>query len=148
MQTRFHTLRRCLLLLVVSLSFSGISAAASASAVVPGSSLATSVTAMAASPGSVVFTGSGFTPGEPVYVALYDTWGARVLETRWVTSSKAFYGPNGSIDPALGATPGGHIAETFANLCGVEAMIRAYDQHTATWGTWHTITATETHCSA
>jgi hypothetical protein len=147
MHTRFHIIRRCLLLLVVSLSLSGTAIPASASAVGANPGIATSIGPVVTSPGSVVFTGHGFTPNAPVYIALYDTWGARVLETRWVTSSAPHYSRHGSIDPATGGSAGGSIRETFANLCGIDAMIRAYDQHTATWGTWHTITATETHCT-
>lgn len=33
----------------------------------------------------------------------------------------------------------GTLRETFANLCGVTVMMRAYDKVTTTWSTWLTV---------
>ena len=142
-----RVLRHSLLLLVFAVSISGIAPSSAASSPLSPAQMSTRIAAIATEPGSIYFTGTGFSPGEPVYVALYDTWGAHVLETRWTVSTPPFYGPNGSLNPATGYYPGGSVFEVFANLCGVDAMIRAYDQQTATWSTWHTIDTTLTRCS-
>ena len=86
--------------------------------------------------GAIVVTGDTFTPGGDVYVALYDTWGQHLYETRWVTASVEAYGINGSTDPAQGFKAGGKILEKFDHLCGGSVMVRAYDQSTDSWSNW------------
>lgn len=86
--------------------------------------------------GAVVVTGNTFTPGGQVYVALYDTWGERLYETRWTSASVEAFGTNNSLDPALGYIAGGKILESFDHLCGGSVMVRAYDQSTDSWSNW------------
>lgn len=94
--------------------------------------------------GTVVVTGDTFTPGGAVYIALYDTWGERLYETRWTTASAFTYGYNGSADPAYGYIAGGTILESFDHLCGGSVMVRAYDQSTDSWSNW---LDAKPHCS-
>lgn len=109
-------------------------------------------------PGSVLVSGQNFTPGGVVYVALYDTWGKQLHETRWAVASQTVFGTNGSGDPASGFDGGGTINELFAatgtvygldgsqdpangyvkgteaeSLCGASVMARAYDAETEAW---------------
>jgi hypothetical protein len=84
-------------------------------------------------PGRVAVTGNGFTPGGRVYIALYDTWGTMLHETRWATASPVQFGINGSVDPALGYRSGGSVFETFDDLCGDSVMIRAFDGQMTVW---------------
>ena len=72
-------------------------------------------------PGSVSVAGSGFTAGGLVFVALYDSWGNQLLETRWTNASLGNYGPGGSQDPAQAFVPGGTIHESF-DLFGQETF--------------------------
>ena len=90
----------------------------------------------AQTPGTVNVTGNGFTAGGWVYVALYDRWGAKLYETRWLNASATVFGPDGSQDPAAGFVRGGAVNESFANLCDAQAMVRAYDQQSSTWSNW------------
>lgn len=73
-----------------------------------------SVSVSSALPDSIVISGQGFSPGQPVFIALYDRWGVLEQETRWVTASESVYGPNGSLDPARGYQAGGNVREAFA----------------------------------
>jgi len=138
-QGRFHMSRKLLhplsfllVLAIAGLSVAGASADAPAPARTSGPVL-TSVLASVAQPGSISVSGEGFTPGGDVYVAIYDTWGAELHETRWTTASVAAYGPNGSLDPALGYRAGGRVGEAFAGLCGTAIMVRAFDRQAAVW---------------
>lgn len=94
-------------------------------------------------------TGTGFTPGGRVYLAIYDQMGAQLYETRWITASRrmlAVVGPRlqeGA--PFTGSRRGGTLRETFANLCGATAMMRAYDEATTIWSNWLTV---EPACAA
>jgi hypothetical protein len=110
-------------------------------AVAPAPSLA-DVSTITQTPALFTVTGTGFTPGGAVYLAVYDQMGARLYETRWITAGAAVYGANGSADPAAGFRPGGDLREAFADLCGANAMMRALDQRTATWSNWLQIDAT------
>lgn len=112
--------------------------------------------------GSVSVTGRNFSPSGEVYLAFYDQWGMGLFETRWVTASAPFHGPNGSQDPANGFSPGGSIYGLFGEsisfygpngsqepsagfhkvdangvatgpLCATTPMVRAFDQDSATW---------------
>ncbi|MDQ3657878.1 MAG: hypothetical protein M3457_22735 [Chloroflexota bacterium] len=123
----------------------------------------TSATTSTALPDSIVVSGSGFTPGGLVYIALYDRWGATLHETRWVIAGEsiyqptdstdpglgfesdgnireafeiataAVYGPNGSQDPAQGYVAGDDGGRAFATACDAPLMVRAFDQRTASW---------------
>ena len=91
-------------------------------------------------------TGNGFTPGGRVYLAIYDQMGKQLYETRWITAGLpllVLMGPTGHEAASLpGAGRGGMLRETFANLCGATAMMRAYDIETRTWSTWLTVEPT------
>jgi hypothetical protein len=94
-------------------------------------------------------TGTGFTPGGRVYLAIYDQMGAQLYETRWITASLPLLtvlGPTGHEGASLaGFGRGGTLREAFANLCGATAMMRAYDEATTMWSTWLTV---EPACAA
>ena len=100
---------------------------------------------------SPLFTasGTGFTAGGRVYLAIYDQMGVQLYETRWITANlplAAVTGPTGheaAFSPGSGRA--GTLRETFANLCGATAMMRAYDEVTSTWSTWLTV---EPACAA
>jgi hypothetical protein len=79
--------------------------------------------------GSVMLRGTGFSSGGDIYVAVYDQWGARLYETRWVTASESEWG----LYPGDGFVAGGSFNATFEHLCGATVMARAYDKQTATW---------------
>jgi hypothetical protein len=103
----------------------------------------TDVSATTQTPRLFTVTGNGFTPGGRVYLAIYDQMGAQLYETRWSTAGLpllALMGPTGHEAALLpGAGRGGMLRETFANLCGATAMMRAYDLETLTWSTWLTV---------
>src|SRR4051794_40881806 len=94
-------------------------------------------------------TGTAFTPGGRVYLAIYDQMGSQLYETRWITASLpvvAVTEPTGHEGASFtGSDQGGTLREAFANLCGATAMMRAYDQATATWSPWLTV---EPACAA
>lgn len=99
-------------------------------------------TSIPAQPGTVIISGSGFTPESDIYIALYDQWGVRHHETRWVTGSATLYNQY----PGTGIVLGGAFAETFEELCGTTAMVRAYDQATDSWSDWQDIATSEMDC--
>jgi hypothetical protein len=107
------------------------------------------VTATTRATGLFTVTGNGFTAGGRVYLAIYDQMGAQLYETRWITVSLplvALTGPTGHEASSIpGSDRGGMLRETFANLCGATAMMRAYDEATATWSNWVTV---ELACAA
>jgi hypothetical protein len=99
------------------------------------------VSATTQTPALFTVTGTGFTPGGRVYLAIYDQMGARLYETRWVTAGLAtttrHHEPgDGMLPPTAVTTPGGNLSEAFGHLCGANAMMRALDQQTATWSNW------------
>jgi hypothetical protein len=113
---------------------------------VPGPSL-TDVSDTTETAGRFTVTGTGFTPGGRVYLAIYDQMGAQLYETRWITASLpvlAVMEPTGHEAASIPGY-GGTLHETFANLCGATAMMRAYDQVSTTWSTWLTV---EPACAA
>lgn len=106
----------------------------------------------------IMLNGYGFTPAGRVYIAFYDQWGVKLQETRWVTASSTVLGSDGSDSIYTGSSSGGTITEAFGasaavygangsqdpangyvaaslsgDLCGIETMVRAYDQQTARW---------------
>jgi hypothetical protein len=132
-----------LALVIFTLAYSGsANAAPDGQAFTPQISMA-NVTAIAS--GEVTVLGANFTPGGDVFIAIYDRWGAETYETRWTTASDNTFAANGSSDPALGFHPGGVVFETFDHLCEQTAMVRAYDQQTATWSNLMDI---DTDCSS
>ena len=116
----------------LALSVASVAADAPAPARTSGPVL-TQVLASAALPGTISVSGEGFSPGGEVYIAIYDTWGATLHETRWTTASTAVYGANGSLDPALGYRSPGRVSEAFTRVCGAAIMVRAFDQQAAVW---------------
>src|SRR5687767_12872823 len=88
------------LVLLSVLMIGSRSSQAAAVASAPSSPTLTSAAVLASEPGTISVTGEAFTPGGDVYLAIYDTWGTALHETRWTTASSAVYGPNGSMDPA------------------------------------------------
>jgi len=86
------------------------------------------IDATAQSPGSVTVTGQNFTPGGRVYVALYDQWGMRLHETRWIVASRTVYEPMRSDDPTAGFVPGGAIEAIFGVTGSVEGSSVAIDE--------------------
>lgn len=104
----------CLLFLLSINPFTGSPAASAQSGTtVP---VLTSAVAMSIPFATVSVSGHGFTSGSLVYIVLYDQWGEALQETRWTSASTAVYGPNGSMDPALGYVDGGRIDEVFAQF--------------------------------
>ena len=93
----------------------------------------TSASAHTAIPDTIVVTGQGFSPGSDVFVALYDRWGARLYETRWVLASETVSGPDGSFDPATVYEEGGVMFVSFEHMGFDAVMVRAYDQGTDSW---------------
>ena len=94
------------------------------------------VSATTQTPQLFTVTGSGFTAGGRVYLTIYDQMSAQLFRTRWISASAlvpVVAGPTGH-EAAL--VRSGTFREAFANLCGVTAMMRAYDLSTATWSTW------------
>ena len=86
-------------------------------------------------------TGTDFTPGGRVYLAIYDQMGTQLYETRWITASLATTGlhhepGDGLSGRSLVAIPGGALRESFGQLCGATAMMRGLDEITATWSNW------------
>lgn len=112
---RSHLYRRALMLVLVilGLGFGSSVAHADRAQLSPATSPLRIDVSPARSPGSVIVTGHGFTPGGEVYIALYDQWGMQLHETRWINASRTVYGPNGSRDPANGYDRGGTVNETF-----------------------------------
>jgi hypothetical protein len=129
---RRHRASFVLVLALLSVVLLGTGGAAAA----PAGPALTSAAGIAGAPGTIAVTGSGFTPGGRVYVALYDVWGAKLYETRWTAASPTGYGPNGSQDPAVGFDHGGALSAIFGRLCGTTPMVRAYDESTETWSNW------------
>jgi hypothetical protein len=68
-----------------------------------------------ASPGDILVSGHGFTPGGPVDLVLRDVWSLTWHETRLVTASAISYQPPQDLPAGTGFSfdTGGNIAETF-----------------------------------
>jgi hypothetical protein len=133
-RTLNHTTSFVLVFVALSLLLVG-ARASSVTAAEPGPVL-TSAAVLASEPGMISVTGEAFTPGGEVYLALYDTWGTALHETRWITASPEIYGPNGSMDPARGYVSGGSLTQSFGGLCGESVMVRAFDQASGAWSNW------------
>jgi len=90
-------------------------------------------------PGTLVLSGSGFTPGGRVEVAVYDHAGTERLETRWGTATATIYGRDAHADPTdptTGFTRAGVIGVDVGSRCGAPVRIKAYDQQTGRWSDW------------
>ena len=101
----------------------------------------TDVSAGTQTPDLFTVTGTDFTPGGQVYLAVYDQMGAKLYEPRWVTASLAatvrVHQPgDGPLGRSLVDVPGGGLREAFGQLCGATAMMRALDEATAVWSNW------------
>src|SRR5688572_21925457 len=129
-----HSSSFLLVLLLLGVAMTGFrSEPATAADVGP---VLTSAAVLTSEPGEISVTGEAFTPGGEVYLAIYDTWGSALHETRWITASPAVYGPNGSMDPARGYVSGGSLTQSFGGLCGNSVMVRAFDQGSGAWSNW------------
>ncbi len=82
--------------------------------------------------GTVVVSGTNFTPGGDVFIAIQDMWGVTSLETRWTSASNHITAITRSDEPNLGFHPGGTVYETFDHLCGQVVTVRALDAQTGT----------------
>ncbi len=124
-------IRRAVLLVIIAISSlaPGLPATAQVNAPLP----VLSSIASAIDPAAIQVRGEGFTAGGEVFIAIHDPWGERSYETRWTTASEPTFDMLGHDDPALGYRPGGVVFESFANLCGQQVMVRAYDQDTRSW---------------
>ena len=138
---RHHSNSFVLALVLLSVLVTGSrSSNAAAVAVAPSKPILTSAAPLDAKPGMISVAGEAFTPGGDVYIAIYDTWGDALHETRWTTASVAIYGPNGSRDPARGYISGGSLTEAFGGLCGQSVMVRAFDQASGAWSNFLDLT--------
>jgi hypothetical protein len=101
------------------------------------------VSATTQTPALFTVTGTDFTPGGRVYLAIYDQMGAKLYETRWIEASPTTTilrhelgdGPRGGDL----VTVGGTLQASFGHLCGATAMMRALDETTTTWSNWLTV---------
>jgi hypothetical protein len=91
--------------------------------------------------------GQGFTPGGPVYLAIYDQAGAQLYEHRTVFATVPLDPSRAAMLNVQGVSPveGGSLMETFTGLCGAAAMMRAEDVSTGRWSKWLTV---EPNCPA
>jgi hypothetical protein len=85
--------------------------------------------------------GQGFTPGGPVYLAIYDQAGRQLYEHRTVFAAVALDPYRAAILNVEGVSPveGGAFNETFTGLCGASAMMRAEDVASGHWSDWLTV---------
>jgi hypothetical protein len=110
----------------------------------------------------ILVSGVGFSPGEPVFIAIHDQWATVQHETRWVIASMPVLQPPQDLDPGEGFSvdPGGNIGEFFeipvttlpgggqppvlgevasqsvtmaGGVCATSLMVQAYDRLSATW---------------
>jgi hypothetical protein len=60
-------------------------------------------------------SGTGFTQGGLVFIAIHDQWGMTAHETRWIVASTYTYQPPQGVDPGEGFSfdTGGNIGELF-----------------------------------
>jgi hypothetical protein len=93
----------------------------------------TGVACTGGTPGILMVTGEGFTPGGNVEVLLFEPGSARPVLIRSVRASQSILGPNGTTDPALGFQRGGFVGRTVAYTCEETALVRAVDRQTGTW---------------
>jgi hypothetical protein len=99
------------------------------------------------SAGSITVYGQGFSPNDRVYLVISDQKGAKLYPTRWITSTpltgyiSGFMVNSPEGHPIAAVDPDGIVQETFDNLCGANAMVRAYDQGTEIWSNWVTFSA-------
>ncbi len=128
---QFSHIRRAVLLVIIAISSLAPGLPTTAQEIAPLPVLSSIAGAIA--PDTIQVRGEGFTAGGEVFIAIHDPWGERSYETRWTTASKPTMDMLGHDDPALGFRPGGLVFESFANLCGQQVMVRAYDQATRSW---------------
>lgn len=111
-----HTTRRLITPFILLLGF-GLGCAPGAVAAQPAATLPTIhiASAGATAPDSIIISGVGFTPGGPVYIAIYDQWGMTIHDTRWIIASEPVLQPPQGIAPGEGFSfdTGGNIGESF-----------------------------------
>jgi len=81
----------------------------------------------------ILVIGQYASPGEGIYLAMYDEWGVALHEMRWIEEGATYYGPNGNQDPARSFPEEGYFRETFEAPCGERVMLRAYAQVSGAW---------------
>ena len=74
-----------------------------------------SIASMDSGTSRILVSGVGFSPGEPVFIAIHDQWANVQHETRWVTASMPVLQPPQDLAPGEGFSvdPGGNIGEFF-----------------------------------
>lgn len=74
------------------------------------------VMASTTQPGTIMVSGTGFTLGGLVFIAIHDQWGTTEHETRWVTASQSAYQPPQAVDQdeSFSFDSGGNVGELFA----------------------------------
>jgi hypothetical protein len=72
----------------------------------------------------ILVSGVGFSPGEPVFIAIHDQWANVQHETRWVSASMPVLQPPQDLAPGEGFSvdPGGSIGEFFEIPVTVTAL--------------------------
>jgi hypothetical protein len=129
--------RRWLVLLsavlsVVALAGPSTSTVDAAGAITAGPVL-TGAACLAGTQGALMVTGEAFTPGGEVDLVLAEQGNDNPTVIRSVHASQSFFGPNGSLDPALGFQSGGLVGITLERGCAAQATIRAFDRQLAVW---------------
>ena len=73
------------------------------------------ITTSADQSGAIMVSGTGFTLGGLVYIALYDQWGMVLHETRWITATRTAYQPPQELasGEVISSATGGNIGELF-----------------------------------
>jgi len=99
--------------------------------------------------GVVTVSGFGFAAGHQVYIAVYDQMGAKIYPHRWLTAAHVYTAVGSSAAssevPVIAKSTDGEFRVSFANLCGANVMIRAYDATTETWSGWLDV---NNHCAS
>ena len=133
---RSQILRRLVLLSavlsVVALAGFWASTVDAASAATAGPVL-TGAACIAGTQGALMLTGEAFTPGGEVDLVLAGQGSDNPTVIRSVRASQSFFGPNGSLDPALGYQSGGFCGITLEHGCAAHATVRAFDRQLAVW---------------
>ena len=134
--SRFQILRRLVLLSavlsVVALAGPWTSAVDAASAATTGPVL-TGAACIAGTQGALMVTGEAFTPGGEVDLVLAGEGSDNPTVIHSVRASQSFFGPDGSLDPALGYQGGGLVGITLEHGCAADATVRAFDRQLAAW---------------
>ena len=81
----------------------------------PSGPVLNAITTSADQSGAIMVSGTGFTLGGLVYIALYDQWGMVLHETRWITATRTAYQPPQELasGEVISSATGGNIGELF-----------------------------------